>query len=309
MRITHLLVYKSICSYCLYKTVIMVVISRFLGGSNIKNALQRVECQDKWYPIFDYLKEACQTKQDVDTYHNQLLSDIAVVRENSGKGARNRMLALKASSFTSHPFYLQMIVNCINEAHWAGMEVLIDAENNAMKGKETIIWDYLKRMGMTSDVYKTFQMYRKDALEELSKDIEEGSIKCFKLVRGAYLYQDKDIVYDSKPKVDKSYDEGVALVISRAARHRPDVKLLVATHNKQSVYRAITTSMRMIDYEKRQKQIKFAQLLGMSDKLTDGIVYQGYDAYKYVPYGNYVESIPYLLRRLYENIDILKHVK
>jgi hypothetical protein len=35
----------------------------------------------------------------------------------------------------------------------------------------------------------------------------------------------------------------------------------------------------------------------------------GYKVYKYVPYGNFMDTYLYLIRRLYENYDILKYFK
>ena len=34
---------------------------------------------------------------------------------------------------------------------------------------------------------------------------------------------------------------------------------------------------------------------------------EGYKTYKYVPYGPLFKTLPYLIRRLYENYDIMKH--
>ena len=49
----------------------------------------------------------------------------------------------------------------------------------------------------------------------------------------------------------------------------------------------------------------FAQLLGMSDRVTYALGAGGHRAYKYVPYGPIHEVIPYLLRRAQENSGLL----
>ena len=43
------------------------------------------------------------------------------------------------------------------------------------------------------------------------------------------------------------------------------------------------------------------------DKLSEEMTYT-HKVFKYVPYGNLYESVPYLTRRLYENVSILKHI-
>lgn len=281
------------------------MINKFIGGYNIHQAIKRSIGQS-WLPIYDYVKETCSNKDDVDKYCEKMMKDIAIIRETSQKP--RQMLALKVSSFINHPFYLEKIRDVIYEAQWGRMDVLIDAEDNSMRTKENIVWDYLKSMKMTNGVYKTYQLYRKDALDELHNDLVDGKITSFKLVRGAYLHQDKSFVYSNKSLVDQSYDKGVKLVIQYGIKNRNDINLLVASHNEKSVGKALLTSMLNVDYKRRSQQIKFAQLLGMADKLTEDITNHGYDAYKYTPYGAYQESLPYLMRRLRENLDIMKYI-
>ena len=52
----------------------------------------------------------------------------------------------------------------------------------------------------------------------------------------------------------------------------------------------------------------YAQLLGMGDKLTMNLLDNNKKVFKYIPYGNIFDTYPYLLRRLYENIDMIKHI-
>jgi proline dehydrogenase len=51
--------------------------------------------------------------------------------------------------------------------------------------------------------------------------------------------------------------------------------------------------------------LSFAQLFGMSDDLTIPLGERGYNVYKYLPYGEIKEVIPYMLRRAQENGDVL----
>jgi hypothetical protein len=55
-------------------------------------------------------------------------------------------------------------------------------------------------------------------------------------------------------------------------------------------------------------RVSFAQLLGMGDGLTRDLLDKGAKVYKYVPYGSFWETVPYLSRRLIENADILTHI-
>ena len=46
----------------------------------------------------------------------------------------------------------------------------------------------------------------------------------------------------------------------------------------------------------------------MSDYLSEELADEGIVVYKYLPYGEYKDTLPYLSRRLYENYPILGHM-
>jgi hypothetical protein len=43
------------------------------------------------------------------------------------------------------------------------------------------------------------------------------------------------------------------------------------------------------------------------DEYGEKLLNSGFTVYKYAPYGSFIETYPYLLRRLYENYDVLKY--
>ena len=51
--------------------------------------------------------------------------------------------------------------------------------------------------------------------------------------------------------------------------------------------------------------VSFGQLLGMSDHLSFPLGQNGFRVYKYLPYGNIQDVLPYLLRRAQENSSLL----
>ena len=52
--------------------------------------------------------------------------------------------------------------------------------------------------------------------------------------------------------------------------------------------------------------VYFGQLLGMADALTFTLGQNGYEAFKYVPYGPIGEVLPYLVRRAQENSAVVQ---
>ena len=69
---------------------------------------------------------------------------------------------------------------------------------------------------------------------------------------------------------------------------------MCATHNEDSINLAKKLS------DKFDLEIEFAQLLGMSDNLSTQLE-KNYVVYKYLPFGNFKATLPYLGRLLYEN--------
>ena len=63
-----------------------------------------------------------------------------------------------------------------------------------------------------------------------------------------------------------------------------------------------------LNYYKNKNIFEFAHLLGMNQNYYDFLVNKNYYVNVYIPYGPYRYTIPYLTRRLYENLDYLKYM-
>ena len=277
-----------------------MLLNKFIGGSTINDAI-KLALKAKYIPIFDFAKEGSKTEKDVIDYSQKILNDIDIMSQRD----KTKFLALKISSFNidkkSGLLFMNEIINKANENN---IMVLFDAEQNSMKKIENI---YINNVN-TDNVFKTYQMYRKDALQELIYDLNYFKISNFKIVRGAYLNQDKknNVLFTTKEDVDKSYDKGIKIIIEYMKK-RNDIKLMAATHNKPSVDKIISV-INDDNYYDFKNRIYFAQLLGMADSLTNELIKKQMNTCKYIPYGNFMETLPYLTRRLYENYDILKYI-
>ena len=78
---------------------------------------------------------------------------------------------------------------------------------------------------------------------------------------------------------------------------------MCATHNENS----INYCNKLLENDNNSVNIEYAQLMGMSDNLSNSLA-QTYKVYKYIPFGNLYETIPYITRRLYENYSILQYI-
>jgi len=128
-----------------------------------------------------------------------------------------------------------------------------------------------------------------------------------KLVRGAYVTEENKLalnqevespVYPNKALVDKSYNETMAFVLEKMP---PNSHFNIASHNDTSIEIAEQAiSKRKKEFEEKNIKISFAQLKGLSDKMTFGLAQRGHYTFKYLPYGPTNHLVPYLFRRAEE---------
>ena len=184
-------------------------------------------------------------------------------------------------------------------------KLLIDAENYEIQDDIYDMSDkFIKQYNKNEvNIYKTYQLYRNDSMNVLKYDMfcDRDYFLGFKLVRGAYYNEDKvhNILFDTIEETHANYDEGIELFFKQS---KPQDKLLCATHNEDSILKTI----HMLKIH-NTKNVSFAQLLGMSDQLSRQLSKE-HRIYKYVPYGDFQDTLPYLIRRLYENYPILLNI-
>ena len=224
--------------------------------------------------IVDYAKENCKPGEapDVMWRTNTMTRALPV----------DALCAIKLTSFGSREdpaFAKSCAENVIQCAKRRGVRVCIDAEDVIYPDMCTSLMEEYNTPGLPPVVYKTYQMYRVDAVRELTRDLESGVPLGVKLVRGAYLHRQGDAVFPFKSLVDESFRKGMELVLDA-----PHAHTIVATHNADDV-----------DFA-QSHGLEVAQLMGMEDRDVDV-------DYVYVPYGNLWELTPYLWRRLKERLS------
>lgn len=191
--------------------------------------------------------------------------------------------------------------NIIEIAKNNNCTIMIDAEQDDIQKKiNNFTDDFIKKYNYNKPIiYKTYQMYRKDSYDIFQKDLEYFKDKHLgiKLVRGAYYNTDKgkNVLFSEKKDTDNSFNNAVEF-FNNKNNHKHH--LVIASHNKKSIDL-------LNNYN--HPNISIAHLLGFSDKLSNNMT-KKYKVYKYVPFGNYKDIFPYLIRRLYENYPILLHL-
>lgn len=202
-------------------------------------------------------------------------------------------------------------LNLSHKAVEIGTRILIDAEQSNLQPGVDLLAIYLM-LNFNKDakafIYNTYQLYLQDSPLRLKihKNWLEAKNAQFaaKLVRGAYLSYEstvKDlthpnyVVCSSKERTDENYNDVVRNLIVEGRS-----SLVVATHNRKS-FEILQSFLNRYDF----KNIEYAYLMGFGDKLTGRN--SQLRCIEYVPYGPSNVKIPYLIRRLEENVSIFEN--
>ncbi|WP_298757655.1 proline dehydrogenase family protein [uncultured Psychroserpens sp.] len=194
------------------------------------------------------------------------------------------------------------------------VEVLIDGEESWMQDAADELCEDMMRKYNTEKpiVYNTLQTYRWDRLEYLKaihERAKKGNFKVgFKIVRGAYMEKErnraeekgyKSPICETKEITDENFNTCMRYILNNLA----DISLFIGTHNEESCYIAMDL-MRDLGIDKKDNNVWFGQLYGMSDHISFNLAKHGYNVAKYVPFGPVKDVMPYLIRRAEENTSV-----
>ena len=249
-------------------------------------------------PIIDYICE--NPKKYINNYK---------IIKNNILQYPNNVFAVKLSSLNINEDKdnsYKLLNNLCNYAVKNQSKIMIDAEDYLIQNDI----DYISNLMMEKYnkrkvvVYKTYQMYRKDSLYKLNRDLlcSRNYYLGIKLVRGAYYNQDYsyNILFDNIDKTHKNYNQGI---ISCLKYTKYNDHIVFASHNDNSIKYIIEKNKIF-----KKNNICFAQLMGMDSKNKQYIINNKYIFYTYLPYGDFKESLPYLMRRLYENYPLISKI-
>ncbi|CAL4940521.1 unnamed protein product [Urochloa decumbens] len=164
-------------------------------------------------------------------------------------------------------------------------------------------------------VHGTVQAYLRDArdrLEAMVRAAERERVRLgLKVVRGAYLARETRLaaslgvpspIHGSIQDTHDCYNGCAAFLLDRVRRGSASVML--ATHNVESGQLAAAHAQEL-GIPKGDRNLQFAQLMGMADGLSLSLRNAGFQVSKYLPYGPVEQIIPYLIRRAEENRGLL----
>lgn len=270
---------------------------KFVSGNNLSSALNigNYYYKNNRIPIINYMCE------NINNNIYNIVSEYEKLIDNIDN---KYIIALKFSALNFNEKYINYLVNkcCLKK-----IKCIIDAEDNKNINiyrniVNKLIYKYNKN---DINIIKTYQMYRKDSIDELRDDINFLSQKKYigsKLVRGAYYNSEKKQghLYEKKEDTDNNYNNAIYKLNNNNVNYN-----IIATHNIKSIEIAKNINDIIARVENKNNKFIIANLMGMNEKYMQNL---NMNKGIYIPYGPYRYMLPYLSRRLYENIDQLKYI-
>ncbi|XP_045889989.1 proline dehydrogenase 1, mitochondrial [Micropterus dolomieu] len=214
---------------------------------------------------------------------------------------------------------LQRLDVLVKHAIENGVRLMVDAEQTYLQPAISRLTLEMQRIYNREKpaIFNTYQCYLKEAYDNVTVDIElsrrEGWYFAAKLVRGAYMYQEreraKEIGYEDPinpnyESTNRMYHRCLDYVLDEIALNR-NANVMVASHNEDTVKHTLRR-MNELGLLPTEDKVYFGQLLGMCDQISFPLGQAGFPVYKYVPYGPVNEVMPYLSRRAQENRGFMK---
>jgi RHH-type transcriptional regulator, proline utilization regulon repressor / proline dehydrogenase / delta 1-pyrroline-5-carboxylate dehydrogenase len=305
---------------------------RFLGGADIDEALGTLErLQGEGAGVsLDRLGEAVVSEAEADAY----LAAARAAVERLGDLAARRGWDIKPHSCSAGPLNLSVKVSSLYSqasardlagstrailrrlhplalaARGRGVSLCLDMEHYDLK---PVVLAVLQGLGTAAELRDwsglgvALQAYLRDSEADLAGLGEwaraRGTPLTVRLVRGAYWDQERVVatghgwplpVWSEKPQTDACWERCLGALLAARGALRP----ALATHNLRSLALAIAQAeaagLGPEDYE-------LQMLYGMGEALHRALLRQGRPLRVYLPYGELLPGMAYLVRRLLEN--------
>ncbi|WP_299756536.1 proline dehydrogenase family protein [uncultured Pontibacter sp.] len=304
----------------------------FCGGETLEEAQKVVQklSAARVHTVLDYAAEAQDTEAGFDYVRDEVLRNIETGRDTKGFSyisvkptgighshifeKLHHSQELNEEEQKSFARTKERLESICQSAAQAGIKVYLDAEECCLQNPvDELAEEMMRRFNKERAVlFNTLQMYRTDRVAYLRGCLQrfegEPVILGIKLVRGAYLEKEQQRaeengcpcpVFIKKEDTDQSFNQAIDICLAHLHR----LELCAATHNEKSIT-YLTERIQQDPIKNHRQRIHFSQLYGMSDNLTFNLADAGYNVSKYLPYGEVVTAVPYLIRRAEENTSI-----
>lgn len=303
---------------------VFTMADRFIGGASPAEASPRLRSLVETGTAYtvDLLGEAVLSDAEADAYLQRYLNLIGTLgnpRDGQSRASKPN-ISVKLSALTSHfepaapgpvtAAVSRRFVPLLQAARDASVFVNIDMEQYRYKDLVHHIFEHVlgsSEFASWPDAGIVVQAYLRDAPADIARLREfaarRGTPITVRLVKGAYWDEEVVLarqesrpspVFEDKAATDANYEQCTRLLLEAYPHLRP----AFGTHNPrtltQAMVRAAAAGLPAADVE-------FQMLYGMAEGLRRAVHESGYLTRVYVPVGEILPGMAYLVRRLLEN--------
>ncbi len=310
---------------------------RFLAGTDARDALPQLKklWNDGIAFSVDLLGEACVSNEEAIAYQRKYLDLIENLPESVRTWPKNERLendhlgplprtnvSIKISSLHAHTDPIDFegslaaltrtLVPILRIAKENGVFINFDMEQHGLKD---LTLELFMRCceAVEFEAGIAMQAYLRSGDDDARRIIEwakrTGKQVYVRLVKGAYwdyetIHAEQEgwpvPVWSRKQDSDACFERMAKSFIEATPRARDQggVKLALGSHNVRSIAHALALLER---YGLPENSIELQMLHGMADQLKDATAARGLRVREYVPVGEMIPGIAYIVRRLLEN--------
>ena len=296
------------------KSAIQVMAKNFIAGSDLEELRSEIKRLGQLGQdcTVDILGELALSEAESERYLQEYLTLIRALPQSN--------ISVKLSALYSqiNPLSFELSKNTIKdrlrliyrEAKLYGSFVNVDLEHFAWKDltlstvKELLLEEEFLSW---ADAGLVIQAYLKSSREDLEELIswaqKRGTPVTVRLVKGAYWDYEKAVaeqngwdcpVYTVKAATDLNYEILTRILFENHLSIRP----AIASHNIRSIANALDIAQEL---GIAKNKFEFQMLYGMLDPFKKYFVKHGISIRNYLPFGELVPGMSYLVRRLLEN--------
>ena len=313
------------------------VANRFIAGVDAASSTDRLENLWKNNLCFsvDLLGETCLSDAEADHYRQQYLNLVTQLSHETAKWAPNDRLesdhlgaiprcnvSIKISALCARikpadvdgsiERLYESIAPILKEASKKNVFINFDMEQFHLKDLTIAVFQKCCE-NIDFEAGIALQTYLRSARSDVREMVEWskriGRQVTVRLIKGAYWdYETIHAermgwpvpVWSRKADTDLCYEDVLASLIHQLPRTPSEggVKLALGSHNVRSIARAQAL---LEQHELPNNSIEYQFLVGMADHLKKSLSENGHRVRSYVPVGEMIPGMAYLVRRLLEN--------
>lgn len=308
---------------------------KFIAGTTAAEAmgvLEKIWASDLAFTL-DLLGEATVSEKEARTYvdrYNEILDTL--VERTSGWPAKPKLeraswgnvprvnVSVKVSSLYSQidPIDFQGSIDAVKErlrplfrkAKAAGAFINLDMEQYELKDVTIALFKSLLDEPEFADFDGAgiaLQAYLRDApndVQDLCKWAKKrGTPVTVRLIKGAYwdfetIHAEQESwrnpVWTAKWETDRCYEQCTEILLD----NKKYIRTAIGSHNVRSIAHAIVYAQ---SCKLPPEDLEFQMLFGMAEPMKAALAKMGYRVREYVPIGEMIPGMAYLVRRLLEN--------